>query len=125
MMDVRDATADDLLGVLSVLDAAMLQTDKSTVERRIDAGTALVAVEDGRILGACVCVPRSRGAHVEAIAVRQRRRDQGIGSAMIDAATERWGRLTADFDPHLKPFYETFGFDLEQQANGRFRGEKG
>lgn len=121
-MAVREATDDDLLEVVSVLDAALLDLGASAVGRRIDAGTVLVAVEEGRVLGACVCVRREDGVHVEAIAVRQARRDQGIGSALLDAAAERWGRLTANFDAHVRPFYESLGFAVEDGPGGRYRG---
>lgn len=113
---VRRATGDDHLGVLNVLDAAMLETTAETVARRIDAGTVYVAVAGSRIVGALVAVPRDVGGHVEAIAVRRRRRDRGIGSALIHAVADRWTPLTVDFDPHVKPFYDALGFRVEEHG---------
>ena len=118
---VRRATEQDHLGAMRVLDGAVLEIDADTVRRRIDAGTVLVADDDNRIVGALVAIPRDDGAHVEAIAVRQRRRARGIGSRLVDAASERWTPLTAAFDPGVKPFYDDLGFDCEKDGE-RFWG---
>ncbi|MFC3477782.1 GNAT family N-acetyltransferase [Halobacterium litoreum] len=106
---------------MRVLDGAMLEISASVVEDRIDAGTVLVADDDNRIVGALVAMPREEGAHVEAIAVRRRRRGRGIGSRLVAAAADRWTPLTADFDPPVKPFYEKLGFDCERRGD-RYRG---
>jgi GNAT superfamily N-acetyltransferase len=137
---VRPATADDHLPVMRILDAALLEIDAETVDRRIDADTVLVAVDDDRIVGALVATPRTDetgdepsneqldvgarndGAHVDAIAVQQRRRAQGIGSRLVDAAARRWLPLTAAFDAAVKPFYDGLGFDCEEGEGERFRG---
>jgi GNAT superfamily N-acetyltransferase len=97
---------------MNVLDGAMLDTDEAAVEERVDRGDVLVAVDDGRILGAGVLEPDG-GAHVRAIAVRPRRRGQGIGRAMLEAAAKRHGRLTADFGERVAGFYESLGFEIE------------
>jgi GNAT superfamily N-acetyltransferase len=127
-MAVRPATPDDLPAVATVLDAAMLATDD--LRERVAADDVLVALEDGRVLGALVVAPRrsaprwarERGtdAHVVAVAVRRRRRGQGVGSALV-AAVER-GRLTAAFDRELRPFYAGLGFDVTPGPDGRLRG---
>jgi len=120
---VRPASARDHLGVLRVLDAAMLETDSETVERRIDADGVFVAVDDDRIVGALVTLPRESGVHIDAIAVRRRRRGNGVGSRLVERAAERYGTLTADFDPEVKPFYESLGFSIEKQGE-RYRGRR-
>lgn len=127
-MEVRPATAEDLPAVATVLDAAMLDT--GDLRERVDAGDVLVAVEGGRVLGTLVLAApaeapawaRERGAdaHVEAVAVRRRRRDRGIGTALVEAAADR-GRLTAAFDADVRPFYEALGFAVEG-TDGRLRG---
>ena len=129
-VDVRPATEDDLPAVMNVLDAAMLELDASTVRDRIDGGDGgggvLVAVADERVLGACVVDPSDAdGGHVEAIAVRPGRRAQGIGSALVEAAADRWGPLAADFDEDVRPFYESLGFEVERVGEGRLRGHRG
>lgn len=119
---IREASTRDHLGVMQVVDGAMLELSAETVERRIENEQVLVADDDNRIVGALVVAPREAGAHVEAVAVRTRRRGQGIGSALVEAAAERWRPLTADFDERVKPFYEALDFDIENSGE-RYRGE--
>ncbi|MFB6073117.1 MAG: GNAT family N-acetyltransferase [Halobacterium sp.] len=106
---------------MRVLDGANLEVSAGVVEDRIDAGTVLVADDENRVVGALVAVPRDEGAHVEAVAVRRRRRDQGVGSRLVESAADRWTPLTADFDRRVKPFYEKLGFDCEERGD-RYRG---
>jgi len=130
---VRTATPDDALEVRRILDAAMLEP--GDVEGRIDAGDVFVGgdrrggpVRDGdatdRILGTVVLEPleRESGAHVGAVGVRRRHRGRGIGSALIETALEREGRLTARFDDGVRPFYERLGFSIEPIDAQRYRG---
>ena len=136
---VREATLDDRLGVRRALDAAMLEV-RDDLRERTESGDVLVASENdaGLILGALVLVPYDGGerptsdansvrARVDAIAVRRARRDRGIGSAMVQAAAERYPRLTAEFDPDVRPFYESLGFEVETVAGSddRLRGRYG
>lgn len=117
-MDVREATGEELVDVMAVLDAALLAVDAATVRERIPA-EVLVAEADDRILGALVL----DGSHVDAVAVRRTRRGQGIGSALLAAARERRGVLTADFRPEVRPFYESLGFEVEAtDRDDRLRG---
>ncbi len=74
---------------------------------------ALVAVarepaDPGAVVGALVL----EGDRIEAVAVRRRRRNAGIGSALVAAAAERRERLVARCDPDVRPFYESLGFDV-------------
>ena len=104
---------------MGVLDGAMLDADAEAVGERIPSNV-LVAVEDGRILGALVL----DGDEVEAVAVRRRRRGQGVGTALVEAAAERRETLTAEFDDDVRPFYESLGFEMApvDDGDGRFRG---
>lgn len=137
-MAIREATADEYSEILSILDAAVLQTDPESVRGAIEAGTVLVAVStgeqsgnraaggtensrggDGTVLGALVL----DGNEITAVAVRPNRRGQGIGSALVTGALESSGRLVAEFDPGVGPFWESLGFEISQLPDvDRFRG---
>ena len=122
-VDVRPAREDELAEVMGILDAAMLEVDAPVVRARIAdriGDGVLVAVEDGRLLGALVL----DGAEVEAVAVRPGRRGQGVGTALVEAAAERRGPLTAEFDDRVRPFYESLGFEVDPVGDGRFRGRR-
>ena len=144
-MRIREARSEELPAVATILDAAMLETDD--LRERVRAGDVHVAVvgEAGtgeaenstsvRMLGALVVEPaavapgwaRDQGAagHVAAIAVRRRRRGQGIGTALVEAAAASVGSggpLTAGFDPDVRPFYEELGFEIVATETGRLRG---
>ena len=142
-MNVRPAHDDEHLTVRRILDAAVLRYGD------LDRREGLVAVEngserpeggsgrgdehaaavetaeddvgglkDGRVLGVLVL----DGAEIEAVAVRRRRRGQGIGTALVEAAADRRDRLDAVFDAHVCPFYEALGFDVERVEEKRYRG---
>lgn len=107
MVEIRTARSADLSSVMGVLDGALLATRADQVSERIEAGTVLVAVEDARILGACVLA----GNEIDAIAVRRARRGQGIGIHLVDAATDAVdGPLVAEFDRRVRSFYDALGF---------------
>lgn len=129
-VEVREATPDDRLGVRRVLDAAMLDV-RDDLPERIEAGDVLVAceTEGDPVLGALVLVPGKSGqhedgggAHVDAVAVRRARRGQGIGTELVRTAAERHPRLTAEFDPGVRPFYESLGFEIAEHDDGRLWG---
>ncbi|WP_254839409.1 GNAT family N-acetyltransferase [Natronomonas marina] len=112
-MEVRTAEPGEATAARGILDAAMLAVEEGALRR----GTTLVAVEEGRLLGALVL----DGEAVHAVAVRPGRRDQGVGTALVDAAADRRARLTAGFDPGVRPFYEALGFEVTCDG-GRCRG---
>ncbi|MFC7176473.1 GNAT family N-acetyltransferase [Halosegnis marinus] len=119
-MNVREARPDERLAVRSIFDVAMLQVpDLLSME-------LLVAVEDDRVLGAAAVEADGIGdpGEVHAVAVRPRRRGQGIGTALVAAAEERWDPVVAEFDERVRPFYDALDFEVEATGNGRFRGEK-
>lgn len=130
-MQVREAQPADRIGVRRVLDAAMLEVDE--LPGRIESGDVLVAVETDSVLGAVVLVPPEKAppwvvetgvdVHVDAIAVRRRRRSEGIGRALVERASER-GALSAAFQADVRPFYEDLGFEIMdgKTADGRLRG---
>ncbi|WP_135667368.1 GNAT family N-acetyltransferase [Halorhabdus rudnickae] len=118
---VRTADGDDLVAVLNVLDGAALATDYARVRDRVRAEDVIVAGpagDPGRVLGACVL----DGAEIVAVAVRRRRRDRGIGSALIATAARDRERLIAECDADAVPFYESLGFDVRPLPAGRYVG---
>lgn len=122
-MDVRPAREEELPDVCNVLDGGLLAVEHDTLADAIPAGNVLVAVETRdqgeSLLGTLVL----GGDDVRAVAVRRRRRDQGIGAALVEAALDRRGRLVAEFDERVQPFWESLGFTLEKaDEEDRYRG---
>jgi GNAT superfamily N-acetyltransferase len=118
-MEISEATAETLPSVMTVFDGAMLATDVAAVRAAIDRGELLVATAEGRVLGACLLA----GEVIEAVAVRRARRDQGIGRALVEAAADRRERLVAEFDPRVRPFWASLGFEIEPADDPeRYRG---
>jgi len=117
---VRAATTGDLTAALTVLDTALLAVELGFLRRAVEAGDVLVAVSTaGTVLGVLVL----DGEEITAIAVRRRRRDQGIGTALVEVAAGRRERLHAEFDRRVAPFWRSLGFDTEPlAASDRFRG---
>ena len=112
--------------MMGVLDGAALGIEADAVRGAIDRGAVLVAVADGRVLGACVL----DGREIVAIAVRRARRNQGIGTRLVGTAAERYAtdedELVAEFDRGVRPFYASLGFEVEPADEpGRFRGRPG
>lgn len=115
MTEIREATPGEYATVRSICNAAMLEVPTGLLCR----SSVLVATDDHRVLGALVL----SGPEIEAIAVRPGRRGQGIGTALVETAGRRRPRLTAGFDPGVRPFYATLGFEITC-TDGRCRGER-
>ena len=122
-MEVRIARPADLPEAMNVLDGASLAADAGAVRERIAAGAVLVAAADERLLGVCVL----DNNEIDAIAVRRRRRGQGIGTRLVERAAKSVdGGLSADFHRRARPFYDTLDFDVEPADEpDRFRGRRG
>nr|WP_254833078.1 GNAT family N-acetyltransferase [Haloglomus salinum] len=95
---------------------AGLQVDREAV--MTGDSEVLVAVTDGRVLGALVL----DGERIEAVAVRPGRQGQGIGSGLVAAASARRERLVAEFDRKVRDFYQSLDFDIEGLGESRYRG---
>jgi GNAT superfamily N-acetyltransferase len=121
-MEVRSATVEELPNVLNVLDGALLEIEVTRLKEYLDDGDVLVAVEpddSNRILGVLVLDDQE----VTALAVRRRRRSQGIGTNLVDAARERRGELVAEFDERVRPFWESVGCTVDAiEESDRYRG---
>lgn len=120
---VRTATDDELAAVANVVDGAALSVEPARLRRAIQRGDVLVAVAGGeadeRILGTLVLASEE----ILAVAVRRSRRDQGIGTALVEAAAEPGARLVAEFDAAVRPFWESLAFDVAPaEGPDRYRG---
>lgn len=103
-----------------MIDGANLELPPEALGSALDRDGALVALADGEqtVIGALVL----DGERIAAVAVRPGRRDQGIGTALVEAAADRRDRLVADFDPAVEPFWQSLGFEIERRSDGRRRG---
>jgi len=122
MVRVRRAGPAAIDTILAIVDAAVLETDRDVVRRSVTDGRTLVAVEDDRILGTVVACPADPGVRIDAIAVRKRRQNQGIGTALVERLHEHHGRVVAEFDERVRPFYESLGFEIRARNADRYRG---
>jgi GNAT superfamily N-acetyltransferase len=114
-MDIRPAVADELPAVMAVLEGALLEVDTEVVDAAIEADRVLVADDGGPVVGALLLeddIPTD-GARVDAVAVRPGRRDQGVGTALVGAAADAYGRLVAEFDAEIRPFWVSLDFDVQ------------
>jgi ribosomal protein S18 acetylase RimI-like enzyme len=124
------ADREDWIGVMNVLDSALLDVDANEVRERIVADAVFVAQASGseRVRGALVLAEaddQESGSEIEieAIAVRRRYRDRGIGSTLIDRARRETNRvLVAAFDERVRPFYAALGFRVAPIGDDRYRG---
>lgn len=119
---IREARSDELLAAVRLLEGALLEIEPEDVREAIEAGDVLVAVEGDAVRGALVL----DGKRIESVAVRRRVRGQGIGSALVRAAADRSGTLTAEFDPEVREFYEALGFEIRcrERCRGRLSGPR-
>lgn len=121
---VRQADSSDVVAIANVLDGAGLALSHRSLRASVARDDALVAVAtadvgEGPVLGAVVC----DGSRVLGVAVRRRRRSQGIGTALLRAALADRRSLSATFDDDVRPFYEQLGFAIEAaDESGRWRG---
>jgi GNAT superfamily N-acetyltransferase len=121
---IRSARDGEFLAVVRLLEGALLEVDPDRLREAVERDDVLVALEGGRVRGALVL----EGSHVGAIAVRRRHRGRGIGSSLVRAAAAREGTITAEFDPGVREFYASLGFEIDcgderDRCRGRLDGE--
>ncbi|SHH13092.1 GNAT family N-acetyltransferase [Halobaculum gomorrense] len=121
-VSIRTARDGETDAIRHLLDAAML-TVPANLPERVAGGDALVAVagdigtESADVVGTLVL----DGTRVEAVAVRKRRRADGVGTALVAAAARRTDApLTATFRTQVRPFYEALGFEVEERDDRLF-----
>ena len=122
-VEIRTATATEVDECAAILDGAMLQADRERLQARVSEDCVLVASrldgDSGVILGTLVL----DDSEITAVAVRPGRRGRGLGRALVAAAASRRKSLWAAFDPNVRGFYDSLGFDIEaSDESGRLRG---
>ncbi|CAM5295166.1 MULTISPECIES: GNAT family N-acetyltransferase [Streptomyces] len=96
---LRSATARDLDAVLAFwktsAEGTSISDDRDGVERLVarDPGALILAELDGELAGTVIAGFDGWRCHLYRLAVHPDRRRQGIGSALLAAAEERFVRL--------------------------------
>ncbi|MET9502834.1 GNAT family N-acetyltransferase [Streptomyces sp. NPDC006259] len=96
---IRAATSDDLDTVLAfwktAAEGTSISDDREGVERlvRRDPGALIVAERDGELVGTVIAGFDGWRCHLYRLAAHPSYRRQGIGSALLAAAEERFVRL--------------------------------
>ncbi|MFD7301586.1 GNAT family N-acetyltransferase [Streptomyces pharetrae] len=96
---IRAATADDLDSVLAfwktAAEGTSISDDRDGVERLVarDPEALVLAERAGELVGTVIAGFDGWRCHLYRLAVHPRRRRQGIGTALLAAAEERFVRL--------------------------------
>ncbi|WEO98783.1 GNAT family N-acetyltransferase [Streptomyces sp. FXJ1.172] len=96
---IRPALADDLDTVLAfwktAAEGTSISDDRSGVERLVarDPEALILAEQGGELVGTVIAGFDGWRCHLYRLAVHPQRRRQGIGSALLAAAEERFARL--------------------------------
>ncbi len=112
---IRPARTAEADAVIALLDQAMLSFDRRSIRDRIHRESVLLATHREDLSGVVVLA----GGHIEAIAVKPSRRDEGIGRALIEAVFDRSDRVTAGCHPQARAFYRALDFSLYTLPSGR------
>ncbi len=131
-LDITVATPTDRLAVRRLIDAAALSLADVALPECLAAGTVLLA-RRRRPVGTIVLTTPARdrndtpldgGAHIVATAVGRAQRDRGVGTALVDAAADRWTPLTARYAPGVRPFWDSVGFGAIRTGDDRYWGSR-
>jgi ribosomal protein S18 acetylase RimI-like enzyme len=99
-VDVRRATSDDLPAVLDLWAGArsahaVTPDEPAAVERLIEHGSLLVAVREGKLVGALIAAWDGWRGNMYRLAVLPRHRRAGIARGLVEAGEERLRALGA------------------------------
>lgn len=133
MVNIRPERADDAADIGEVIIRAFSRADEAQLVARLrkegDAAISLVAVEDGAVIGHVLLSPMAapfRALGLAPLAVTPEHQKQGIGAALIKAASAQawrdgWDAIFVLGDP---TYYERFGFrrDLASGFESAFAG---
>ncbi|QZA87672.1 GNAT family N-acetyltransferase [Salinarchaeum sp. IM2453] len=105
---IEKATPDDRLALRRLIDSVHLIVND--LPARIADSSVYVKRSNNTVLGAIVLRETTYGAHIEAIVVRKRRRNSGIGTELVKTAIDRYGVLTMSCQSDTWPFWASLGF---------------
>ena len=120
----RDATTDDVASWIELIPEAErlfgpMPEFESHLLRGIDRGTALVVADPNEVIGGVLLSRDGAPHHIHWLYVRESRRREGAGAALLDAVLHRWPSGTVEvvtFTADLpggraaRNLYEKFGF---------------
>ncbi len=115
----RPAIPSDIPSIMNIIDGALLQIDLKILNKRISHRDVIVAESHTTIIGVVILTENV----IDTIAVRSKRRNQGIGSALVFAAAEQVeSPLTAEFDSTSLSFYQHLGFLISPLGENKYIG---
>lgn len=120
MVTIDVATDADRVAVRRLVDGAVLSLGAVSLPERLAAGDVLLATQADRVHGTLIASPDGRTTRIVAVAVRRRRRGRGIGSALVEAATRRWGPLVAACRADVVGFWQANGFRVIETDGDRY-----
>lgn len=120
-LTIRVAKSSDILDVIRILDASLLECDRlritGIIDKEFDRSAVYVAEREGQILGTLVL---DRGT-ISALAVRRHHRHCGIGQSLVKTCLAAYDTVEATFDSGLCPFYRSLGFTITSRCSDRYR----
>jgi ribosomal protein S18 acetylase RimI-like enzyme len=118
---------------MSIVEGALLDVNDNQVRAAMQSELVHVFVDQNRITGVIVTerspeLPRfpienlDTNIHIAAIAVRPKRRNQGIGRALIQEIMVEYGTATVTFEEPAMPFYQALNVAIVTKQNKTYLG---